>query len=93
MPHAVYDADPEDARPVNVPPVDHEVEEWNDKLKGKKFGEKTDATVRLAPWPAFAVLPTNNLLQTFAKFDLPSVQRIISYNCAYTLEYCRDRSI
>ncbi|OBT52088.1 hypothetical protein VE04_06740 [Pseudogymnoascus sp. 24MN13] len=71
MPHAVYDADTEDARPVNVPPVDHEVEEWNDKLKGKKLGEKTDAT-------------------TFAKFDLPSVQRIISYNYAYTLEYCRD---
>ncbi|KFZ18557.1 hypothetical protein V501_01154 [Pseudogymnoascus sp. VKM F-4519 (FW-2642)] len=72
MPHAVYDTDPEDARHVNVPPVDHEVEEWNNKLKGKKLGETTDAT-------------------TFAKSDLPSVQRIISYNCAYTLEYCRDR--
>ncbi|OBU01362.2 hypothetical protein VE01_00019 [Pseudogymnoascus verrucosus] len=92
MPHAVYDADPEDARPVNVPPVDHEVEEWNDKLKGKKLGEKTDANCQTCAL-AFAVLPTNHLLQTFAKFDLPSVQRIISYNCAYTLEYCRDRSI
>lgn len=51
MPHAVYDTDPEDARHVNVPPVDHEVEEWNIKLKGKKLGEKTDDTVRLAPWP------------------------------------------
>ncbi|OBT42244.1 hypothetical protein VE00_07762 [Pseudogymnoascus sp. WSF 3629] len=44
MPHAVYDTDPEDARHVNVPPVDHEVEEWNIKLKGKKLGEKTDDT-------------------------------------------------
>ncbi|OBT90317.1 hypothetical protein VE02_03368 [Pseudogymnoascus sp. 03VT05] len=44
MPHAVHDTDLEDARPVNVPPVDHEVEEWNNKLKRKKLGEKTDET-------------------------------------------------
>lgn len=42
MPHAVYDTDPEDARHVNVRPVDHEVEDWNIKLKGKKIGEKED---------------------------------------------------
>lgn len=47
MPHAVYDTDLEDVRPAREPPVDHEVEEWSNKLKGKKLGETSDAKVRL----------------------------------------------
>lgn len=59
MPSAVRNTDPVNARPlVNPRPmnarpvdehsVDHEVEEWSQKLKGKKLGEMTDETVRLA---------------------------------------------
>ncbi|KFY98891.1 hypothetical protein V500_01525 [Pseudogymnoascus sp. VKM F-4518 (FW-2643)] len=43
MPHAVYDTDPY-VRPSRVHPVDHEVEEWLGKLKGKKLGETSDET-------------------------------------------------
>ncbi|KAL5344235.1 hypothetical protein ACLOAV_010805 [Pseudogymnoascus australis] len=43
MPHAVYDTDLEDVRPARESPVDHEVEEWSNKLKGKKLGETSDS--------------------------------------------------
>lgn len=49
MPHAVYDTDLEVVRPAREPPVDHEVEEWSNKLKGKKLGETSDSKVRTCP--------------------------------------------
>ncbi|KFY05941.1 hypothetical protein V491_08940 [Pseudogymnoascus sp. VKM F-3775] len=66
MPSAVHNTDPVNARPVvnarptNARPVDedsvdHEAEEWSQKLKGKKLGEMTDETTF-----ATADLPQDN---------------------------------
>lgn len=101
MPHAVRNTDTVDARPIEARPmrvgpadheveVDHEVEEWNHKLKGKKLGETTDETVRLAPSRCHGAA---NRLQTFAMSDLPPVRRIIKHGYAITLELIGNRSV
>ncbi|KFY31919.1 hypothetical protein V493_00677 [Pseudogymnoascus sp. VKM F-4281 (FW-2241)] len=52
MPHAVDDTDPVD-EPPRPRRVDHEVEEWSNKLIGRKLGETTDeTTVAMSDLPA-----------------------------------------